>query len=370
MPDNRKGEAMKKNERGIFERPKGSKVWWIRYACKYGHLHREKIGPKGLAKDEYERQKVRARREGYCPTHERNKPRPTQFQNMAEEYLRWAKVNHRGYQADQSRMSRLVAAYRGKTLEQVTVMDVEALKAELAAQMSPASVNRHLALLKHLFTLAVQWRKVAENSVKPVRLFKENNARVRYLTADEEARLFQVCPERYRLFVVVALHTGLRKGELLGLGWRDVDFEAGIITVERSKHGETRRVPMNSLVAETLKMLPRNSTHVFPPEQCQWISQAFPAIVRKANIQDFHFHDLRHSFASRLAMAGVDLLTIKELGGWKTLAMVLRYAHLSPDHKRAAVERLIPVATGTATSTGEYAELGEADKLLKVEGLA
>ena len=208
-----------------------------------------------------------------------------------------------------------------------------------------------------------------ENLVKSVRLFKENNARVRYLAADEEARLFQICPDRYKPFVTVALHTGLRKGELLGLRWRDVDFEAGILTVERSKHGEVKRVPMNSRVVEILKTLPRTSPHVFPPKQCQWISQVFPAIVRKANIPDFHFHDLRHSFASRLAMAGVDLLTIKELGGWKTLAMVLRYAHLSPDHKRAAVERLIPRETGTTTSTSEKAELSEVDKLLKRESL-
>ena len=126
---------------------------------------------------------------------------------------------------------------------------------------------------------------------------------------------------------------------------------------------------MNSRVAETLKMLPRTSAHVFPPEQCQWISQAFPAIVRKAKIQGFHFHDLRHTFASRLAMAGVGMLTIRELGGWKTLGMVTRYAHLSPDHKRAAVERLIPRATSTTTSTKEKVELVEVDNLLKVEGL-
>ena len=360
----------RRNDRGIFERPKGSKVWWIRYACQYGHIHREKVGPKGLAKAEYERQRVRARREGYCPTQERNKPRPIQFQDMAEEYLAWSKLNHRAYQADLSRMSRLEAAYRGKTLGEITVKDVDTLKAELAAQMSPASVNRHLALLKHLFTLAVQWGRATGNPVKSVRPFRENNARVRYLTPDEEARLLQVCPERYRPIVIVALHTGLRKGELLGLRWRDVDFEAGALTVERSKHGEAKRLPMNSLVAEILKGLPRNDPYVFPPEQCRWVGQAFQGIVRKANIPDFHFHDLRHTFASRLAMAGVDMLTIKELGGWKTLGMVTRYAHLSPDHKRAAVERLISGATGTATSTGENAQLAEVDKLLKIEGLA
>ncbi len=360
----------KGNDRGIFEKQKGSKVWWIRYACQYGHIHRKKIGPKGLAKAEYERLKVRARTEGYCPTQERNKPRPTLFQDFAEEYLSWAKVNHRSYKADESRMPRLVAAFKGKTLEEVTARDVEGLKAEMSSQMSHASVNRHLALLKHLFTLAIQWGKTSKNPVKVVRLFKENNARVRYLTLDEETRLFQVCPDKYKPAVIVALHTGLRKGEILGLRWRNVDFVADVLTVERSKHGEVRRVPMNTLVSETLKGLPKESPYVFPPEKYQWIGQAFPAIVNKAGIRDFRFHDLRHTFASRLAMAGVDTLTIKELGGWKTLGMVTRYAHLSPDHKRAAVERLIPRGTDTTTSTSEKAGLSEVDNLLKRESLA
>lgn len=130
-----------------------------------------------------------------------------------------------------------------------------------------------------------------------------------------------------------------------------------------------KRVPMNSRVVEILKSLPRSSPHVFPPGEYRWVGQEFPAIVRKAAIQNFHFHDLRHTFASRLARAGIDMVTIKELGGWKTLGMVTRYTHLSPDHKRAAVERLIPAPTSTTTSTEQNAELDQADNLLKVEGL-
>ncbi len=124
-----------------------------------------------------------------------------------------------------------------------------------------------------------------------------------------------------------------------------------------------------SFSAQTLKALPRSSPHVFPPEEYRWVGQVFPAIVRKAKIQDFHFHDLRHPFASRLAMAGIDMLTIKELGGWKTLGMVTRYTHLSPDHKRAAVERLIPAPTSTTTSTEQNAELAAVDNLLKINSL-
>ncbi len=344
-------------DRGIFERPKGSKIWWILYACQYGHIHRKKIGPKGLAKTEYERHKVRARTEGYCPTQERNKPRPILFQDFEEEYLGWSRVNKRSHKTDEQWFKRLREAFKGKTLDEITTREIEGFKSQLAAELAPATVNRHLALLKHMYTLALRWGKAKTNPVKTVRLFKENNARVRYLTENEEARLFLACPERYRPIVTIALHTGLRQGELLRMRWRDVDFGPGILTVERSKHGEALRVPMNSLVKETLYRLPRNGHQVFAWHNGRTpsdVSHAFAEITKRAGISDFRFHDLRHTFASRLVMAGVDIRTVQELLGHKTIQMTLRYTHLSPDHKQAAVERLIPRATGTATSTGDF----------------
>ncbi len=351
---------MKRKERGIFERPKGSKIWWIRYTCKYGHLHREKIGPKGLARTLYQQRKVQVRTEDYCPTQERNKPRPTLFQDFAEEYLAWSRVNKRSHKTDEGWMKRLREAFKGKTLDEITTREIEGFKSQLAAELAPATVNRHLALLKHMYTLALRWGKAKTNPVKTVRLFKENNARVRYLTENEEARLFLACPERYRPIVTIALHTGLRKGELLGLRWRDVDFEVGILTVEQSKHGETHRVPMNSLVIEILQGLPRNGPQVFAWDSGRTprdLSHAFAEIAKRAGISDFRFHDIRHTFASRLVMAGVDIRTVQELLGHKTIQMTLRYTHLSPDHKRAAVERLIPTATSTATSTEDFEAL-------------
>lgn len=228
----------------------------------------------------------------------------------------------------------------------VTADDIEQFKAGLLAEnLTPATVNRHLALLKTVFYLAIRNKKAASTPMRGVKLFRENNARVRYLTEEEEFRLFQQLPARYHPIVRIGLLTGLRASNLLGLRWRDVDLEAKVYMVPLSKSGEALRLPMHSQVQEILKGLPRNGADVFaetdgkPPRD---FTHTFTKAARSAGIQDLHFHDLRHTWASRMAMAGVDLLTIKELGGWKTIQMVQRYAHLSPDHKRQAIERLKP----------------------------
>jgi integrase len=178
-------------------------------------------------------------------------------------------------------------------------------------------------------------------------------------------------------------HTGLRWSEQMGLRWRECDLSTGVLTVLRSKHGETRHVPMNTMVRSLLVGLaggrtPEGETYVFaasgesPPRQAgKWFSRAVKAarnrLVREGHTDDaqrldgFTWHCLRHTFASRLAMAGVDLLVIKELGGWKTLSMVSRYAHLAPGRLREGIERLVtgepgresePGASGTRSGTG------------------
>lgn len=181
-----------------------------------------------------------------------------------------------------------------------------------------------------------------------LKMLKEPSGRVRYLTEDEEARLMGALPtDEDRQRVTMLLQTGLRKGEFLGLRWKDVDFKAGVLGVPRSKNGEARYVPMTSTVRTLIAKRPRSlnaSALVFPngegKRDLRWAEKAFPRALSASKIDDFRLHDLRHTFASRLAMAGVDLLTIKDLGGWKSLPMVQRYAHLSPSHRKEAIERL------------------------------
>jgi len=258
------------------------------------------------------------------------------------------------------------AAFPGKTLRQIVPSDIERYVAKRVTQVAPATVNRELAFLKHLFNVAIADGRAENNPVRAVKLFKENNSRVRFLSEDEEARLRKSLGEEEWKKVAVAIHTGLRQAEQFNLQWPYVDFATGIITIARSKHGEARRVPMNDTVREILRSLPSRlkSRYVFPSktgdtplDARNYTSRVFVPALRRAGIDGFRWHDLRHTFASRLVMAGVDLRTVQELMGHKTLVMTLRYAHLSPGHQLDAVQRLSHRPTDTSTDTGAHAHM-------------
>ncbi len=345
-----------KKSRGVFERPKGSGIWWVRYCDQHGQLHREKVGPKGLAKSVYEKRKTEIRQGRFFPE-QVGRQRVTLFDELAKDFLAYATLHKRSHDNDATRMRRLLGVFGGKPAVAVTPEAIEQVKADLAAQMAPATVNRHLALLRSVYYLGIRNKKVEHHPMRGVKLFRENNARVRYLSEDEEFRVLQSLPERYRPIVEVGLLTGLRASNLLGLHWRDLDLEAEVYTIPESKSGDTLRLPMHPRVKAILTGLPRNGVYVFAEADGEppWdFTHTFAAAVKRAGLSDLHLHDLRHTFASRLAMAGVDLLTIKELGGWKTLSMVTRYAHLSPNHKRAALGRLISGRSDTTTDTGGF----------------
>ncbi len=239
--------------------------------------------------------------------------------------------------------------FAGKRLADISPLDIERYKRQRKeAGMSGVTINRELAFLKHLFSKAVEWGKVNENPVKKVRLYREDNARTRFLSDEEEASLLACCGPQLKPIVVTALHTGFRASELLSLTWQDVDFRRGVVSVRAgyAKNGEARSVPMNDTLTMELKSAKVNPTEgerVFCNRHGQPYGSfrtAFERAVRQAGIQDFTFHDLRHTFASRLVMVGVDLPTVKELLGHKEIAMTLRYAHLSSDHKQTAVKKL------------------------------
>ena len=288
---------------------------------------------------------------------------------MLASYLdEYSKVNKRSYRNDLAMAVRLRREFAGKTLQEISTQDVERVKAKLAQDLAPATVNLHLALLKHVYTKAMEWGKANENPAKPVKFFRANNARVRYLTEEEEARLEAVFPPEHWSKVGVAIHTGLRRGQQFNLRWSDVNFRTGVLMVPRSKHGEARHVPMNDRVTEALRSLPTRvkGPYVFPAKTNEtplnpnnFVNRVWKPALRAAAIQGFRWHDLRHTFASRLGMAGVDLRTVQELMGHKTITMTLRYAHLSPSHQRESVQRLVRNSTATRTATGQMAANAE-----------
>ena len=199
-------------------------------------------------------------------------------------------------------------------------------------------------MLKNIFTKAVEWNKISENKIKNVKLLRTSNKRLRYLEKEEIPKLINNCAIHLKPIVILALNTGMRRGEIFGLKWQDIDYRRGIIYLLDTKNSEKREVPINETVKRAILGVRKNkhSAHVFCNNNGKpYIDsrKAFHTALRKAEIKNFRFHDLRHTFASQLVMMGVDLNTVRELLGHKSLDMTLRYAHLSPDHKSRAVAK-------------------------------
>ncbi len=281
----------------------------------------------------------------------RKEPGPIKFHEFAKEYLKWSKANKKASTCfrDIYILRQFDKEFEGKNIQDITTWLIEKWKSKRAEELKPAKVNRELALLKHIFSMAVEWRRLKENPAGKVKRLKGETKRVRYLMPHEIQVLLSNCDGFLRgllkPLVTVALHTGARKGELQSLQWPQVDFDLGIITLLDTKNGERRDIHMNDTVRATLEALERKSEFVFPSSNGKRIYDAqvqiaFTQAVKKSGIEDFHFHDLRHTFASNLVMEGTELNDIRELLGHKKMEMTLRYAHLSPKHKGRVVNIL------------------------------
>ncbi|HVB98387.1 MAG TPA: site-specific integrase [Candidatus Dormibacteraeota bacterium] len=344
--------------RGVFERPPGSGDWWIRYHDQHGREHREKVGRRSAAIAAYQKRKTEIREGRFFPEQLRHRVR-VGFAQIADDALLYAE-RHKGERSareDRWKMARLLKWFSDRPAADLRPEEIDSRLAELSRRgLAPATVNQYRALLSLTYSLAVRAGKVPENPLRRVPIRRTNNARVRFLTVQEEmelrSALRRLCPRR-EPEVDLALHTGMRRGEQYGLRWQDIDLERGLITIPRSKHGEKRWLPINSAARLALGLL-RDQDHgprVCGPRGRRWFDRA----VQAAGIHDFRYHDLRHTFASRLVMAGVDLRTVQELMGHKTLLMTLRYAHLSEAHTREAIEKIAAGdwrrPTGTVTGT-------------------
>lgn len=239
----------------------------------------------------------------------------------------------------------------GYALAQVTPALIAKHRDELLKHRSPATVNRHLAALSKAFTNAVrEWHWLHDNPLQRVSKETEPRGRVRFLSDKEREALLTACgksklPELH-LIVLFALTTGMRRGELLGLRWPDVDLERRVAVLHDTKNGERRSVPIVPAVAALLrehaKVRRLDSDRVFPGNDGRPvdIDKAWYAALTLAKVKDFRFHDLRHTAASYLAMSGATTPELAAVLGHKTLAMVKRYAHLSDQHTGAVIERM------------------------------
>ncbi len=237
-------------------------------------------------------------------------------------------------------------------LANVTPALIAEYRDHLGRTRAAGTVNRYLAALSHAFTMAVkEWGWVDMNPVRNVRRPREPRGRVRFLSDEERERLLTACRESARpaLYPVVllAVSTGARQGELLSLRWSDVDLKQGVLRFEDTKNGERRAVPVAGMALAELRRWGKvrriDTDFVFPhpnkPNPLD-IRPAWEAARGAAELQNFRFHDLRHTAASYLAMSSATLAEIAEILGHKTLAMVKRYSHLTEQHTSKVVARM------------------------------
>ena len=354
----------KQKAKGLFKRP-GSPNWFIRYADRNGRICRESTGTseKKLAKAILSKKKTLVAENRQLDV--KKVPKTTFFELLDEyENVRAKKLRMKG-------LDNMLEAWK-RGLGNVPCGELTQLRIEKFLdtlredhEFGATTWNRHLAMLRAVFNWGLEKKLVAANPTQGIgkdKAAEEAAQRDRYLDIEEIQRLLSQASDRFRPILITALHTGMRRGEILALQWQDVDLKNQNLTVRISKSGKKRQISIDDTLAETLASLPSRfkKGYVFPSPRIPSapytdLNHTFRRLVEKAKIDDVRFHDLRHTFASHLVMGGADLRVVQELLGHYSLKTTERYAHLSPGHRTRAVQ-ILDTALRTDTITDTVAE--------------
>jgi integrase len=293
------------------------------------------------------------------------------FREMMEKYLNEHSARNkapRSHIRDRSLTDHLLASFGDFTLVDITPKLITEYKTKRREEgASPRTVNYELTLMGHAFNLAIrEWEWCKENPVRKVSKERVNNLRERWLTLKEEEALLKESPKWLQEMIAFSINTGLRQGEILNLQWPQIDLFRKTMTILEQKNKGKDTLPLNEKALEVLKAIAKvrhiKNNYVFysangTPIDASNLRRIFYSATRKAQIEDFHWHDLRHTFATRLVQAGVDIYTVQKLGRWKNISMVMRYAHHYPESLRAGIETLDrfgeKVSTNLAQSHGK-----------------
>lgn len=303
--------------------------------------------------------------DGVDPQAAKKKTKAHDFKSfLLNKYTPWVEEHHRNGQKTMKRLEANFLPIIGKNkLDDIKPFAIENWRRKkIKDGRKPATANRDINALKAALQRAVNWGLIESNpltTIKPLKI--DNNPNVRYLTDNEEKGLRKALDAREKRLgtdylkpmVILSLNTGLRRGEMLNLEWQDINFNQSLLTIrgQAAKSGQTRHIPLNDEALETIKqwqLFCNGNKLVFPSKngiKIQNVNSPWRKLIKTAGISDFRFHDLRHSFASKLVMAGVDLNTVRELLGHADIKMTLRYAHLSTEVKAAAVQKLVRAET-------------------------
>lgn len=271
--------------------------------------------------------------------------RSPHFEDFSKEYLAYSKANKRSYERDVTIIKSLLRYFKGHRLTKVTPLMVEKYKIAREHKVTKNTINRELDTFSHMFTMAITWEKCSKNPVKEVKPYKVENRRERILSLEEIERLLACSNGHTRNIILVALNTGMRLREILGMKWEDVNLLQGHITLRNTKNGKGRTVAMSEEVGEVLKLVKKTENpYVFYDPKTgkpfNHIRTSFGKALERADISGFRFHDLRHTAATYMVLGGADLVTVKDILGHSSIEMTTRYSHPTPESKKKAVNAL------------------------------
>ena len=358
--------------RGIVEKPAGSGVWWARLYVN-GREKWFRADNKSQAKALYARVKVEEREKRYFPE---------KFDRTTSVTLPvWINRCLEGITSPGLRNMHHYGKFWSKLLGQRLLTEISGdelrhIQGRMVAKKtrSPHTINRYFAALRRFLNLAISDGLLATNPVKGVKFFPEPTGRMRFLTEAEIAHLREHLPPEHWSLVAFSLETGLRLSEQFHARWDCVNMEQGVLTIPLSKSGKTRHVILSEAALSILQNLATwtYSPYVFPspltsgqPLQGRnFVVKVYEPALKQAGIQGATWHTLRHTFASRAVMAGVDIRTIQELMGHSTITMTMRYTHLSPTHLRTAVNKASLGIMASKTGSGTGSKTGSNENLM------
>ena len=316
----------------IFEK---QGVYWIDYYFR-GKRIREKVGhSKTLAKQAFAKRKAEIAEAKFFPDRKKSsitfKEFAGTFWKLYGQYKRWVSLPYMH--------KRVTEEFGARHLDEMTVPVAMDFLNKIRESTSVTNSNRYHSLLRCMFNRAIDWGTFeGTNPFSKIKQGREPQHRLRFLDKGEIAALFKVCPSRIYPIVACAVFTGLRRGEILGLTWNDINLEQDVLYVLETKSGKPREIPISPKLHAVLEQLTPGPKHskVFQVSE-DVLHKDFAAALVAAKIREFRFHDLRHTFASHFVMRTNDLPTLQKILGHHSPAMTQRYAHLSKNHMQVGM---------------------------------